>query len=83
VLLNSQFKKIICPFGVIIAGTDMFAWTNLHFTALVIANLLDPQNRGKIYEGTKYDKIRNVMSAKGQLSVIIGGGVSEKDEQTC
>ena len=42
--------------------------------------MLDPTGSGKIKDGSKFDKIRNQMSAKSS-GLLIGGGVSEKDEQ--
>ena len=70
--------KMVCPFGVVIAGTNLFAESNLFFTGKVIANLLDPTSSGKIIDGSELDKLRDAMSAEGGL--MIGGGVSEKDE---
>ena len=79
ILENSRLRKLICPFGVATAGTNQFAWTNLHYTATVVANLLDPAGTGKIEVGSKYDKLQKVISARGSGN-IIGGGVSAKDE---
>ena len=77
--MTSRFKKLVCPFGVAVAGTNQFAATNIHYTARVIANLLDPKSSGKIADGTDLDKLREQMSASGS-GLIIGGGVSAKDE---
>lgn len=60
----------------------MFSDTNLHYTAKVISDLLDPDRDGKIEDGSDLDKIRNSMNA-ADAGLIIGGGVSSKDEETC
>jgi hypothetical protein len=81
-MLNSRFKQLICPFGVAITGTKLFSESNLIYTAKVIANILDPDQSGEVEEGTDEDALRGEMSAKGS-GLMIGGGVSEKDEKTC
>jgi hypothetical protein len=81
-LLKSRFKKLICPFGVAITGTKLYSNSNLIYTAKVIANILDPDQSGKVEVGTDEFALKGEMSAKGS-GMMIGGGVSEKDELTC
>jgi len=80
--LKSRFRKLVCPFGVVIAGTELFPWSNIHFIAKPIVLELDPQKTGSIEPGTAYDVLRNELSAKSS-GTILGGGVSKKDEATC
>jgi len=56
-LLATRFKKMVCPFGVVIAGTSLFPSPNIHYTANVVANLLDPAEKGKIEEGSDKEKL--------------------------
>jgi len=46
-LLNTRFRKVVCPFGVVIAGTDLYPTANIKYAANVVANLLDPTGTGE------------------------------------
>jgi len=62
-LRNSRFTKLICPFGVVVAGTELYPEANLHYAANVVGSLLDPDNDGKV----KDEDVRREMSAAGYL----------------
>jgi len=62
-LRNSRFTKFMCPFGIVVAGTELYPEANLHYAANVVGSLLDPDNTGKV----KDEDIRREMSAAGYL----------------
>jgi len=45
-LVKDTFAKIICVWGVVVAGTATMPDQNLQFAANVMANLLDPNGTG-------------------------------------
>jgi len=71
---------LVCPFGVVIAGTNLFPKANIHYSAKLIATLLDPSSKGEV-DADKME-LKNQMSAAGS-GLIMGGGVSVEDEDTC
>jgi hypothetical protein len=78
-LLNSRFSKIVCPFGVVVAGTELYPVGNMHYAAKVVASLLDPENEGVAKDGD----LRREMSAAGHMQYLFGGGASYYDEEAC
>jgi len=70
---------VICPFGIVIAGTDRYPESNMHYTANVIAAYLDRTNDGSV----DIKNIRMYMSGHGPDAIIFGGGASRYDEQAC
>lgn len=78
-LASSRFTKIVCPFGVVVAGTSLYPVSNMHYAANVVASLLDSKNTGS----AKDEDVRREMSASGHLQALIGGGASFYDEEAC
>lgn len=47
-LTSNGFTKGVCPFGVLIVGTDSYPSSYLQFSANVVANLLDADADGQV-----------------------------------
>ena len=75
-LLDFEFTKIVCPFGVAVAGTASYPDSYLLIMANIIANILDADEDGIADDPT----ILSFLVATSSDPPMVGGGINQSEE---
>ena len=74
--MKAGFIKIVCPYGVVIAGTSGSHDIDLNYAANVVGDLLDPNSEGEAWD----EDVRKAMSASHGWMIGMGVGQIEEAE---
>ena len=74
-LVNAGFRKVVCVWGTVVAGSPRMPDANMQYAANVFAQFLDPDATGK----PKNELIREKLGWKS--GKFLGGGVTQTDEK--
>ena len=74
-LKSAGFTKGVCPFGVLIVGTDDYPGGYLQYAANIVANLLDSDSSGKV----DLQSVHEGMATENG-GVYLAGGMNQEEE---